>query len=380
MPHTAAPDLPGSTGSPDTSRPASGAPQYPWADTLPETGHVMPLMPGIGWVRMPLPFALNHINLWVLDDRASQCGHFATGDAPGWTVVDTGVATAAIQTAWDALWRGELAGKPLLRVVATHMHPDHVGNAHWLIERFSGAEPARLWMSATDHLAALLACKETTGYGGERAAAYFRSHGLLDETAMARIRERGDYYASMVPDVPRTYRRMRDGMVVTLGERSWQCIAGYGHSPEHISLYNARDGVLIAGDMMLPSISTNVSVVDMEPEADPLGLFLDSVRAMRALPADTLVLPSHGRPFKGLHDRIVALEHHHAQRLDEVMACARQAPVSAADLLPVLFRRTLDLHQTTFAMGEAVAHLNHLWHQGLLQRAHDADGVWRFRA
>ncbi|NBD21527.1 MBL fold metallo-hydrolase [Aquabacterium fontiphilum] len=350
--------------------PAPNAPDYPWGTQMPAVGQSMPLMAGLRWVRMPLPFALDHINLWVLDDK-DEAG-------PGWTVVDTGVATAAIRQAWEALWTGELAGHPLLRVVATHMHPDHVGNAQWLIERFSGAEPARLWMSATDHLAALLACKETTGYGGERAATYFRSHGLLDEGAAAQIRERGDYYASMVPDVPRTYRRLRDGMTVHIGERAWQCIAGYGHSPEHISLYDARDGVLIAGDMMLPSISTNVSVVDMEPEADPLGLFLDSVRALRALPADTLVLPSHGRPFKGLHDRITALETHHAHRLDDVMACARRAPVSAAELLPVLFRRQLDLHQTTFAMGEAVAHLNHLWHRGQLTRARDSEGVWRF--
>jgi len=181
-----------------------------------------------------------------------------------------------------------------------------------------------------------------------------------------------------VPEVPHEYHRMMDGMLVPIGERVWRCIAGYGHSPEHISLYNEHDGLLISGDMLLPSISTNVSVVDLEPEGDALGMFLDSINQMRSLPADTLALPSHGLPFTGIHVRIQQLIDHHDARLAEVMqACALQ-PSSAADMLPVLFKRQLDLHQTTFAMGEAVAHLNYLWHRGQLQRHQDALGVWHY--
>ena len=345
---------------------------HPWGDTLPAPGGLLTLRPGLHWVRMPLPFALNHINLWALDD--------AHEGQPSWTVVDAGVATEAIRTLWQTLWAGPLAAKPLSRMLVTHMHPDHVGNAQWLIDNFSGAQPARLWMSAADHLAATLACRETTGYGGDRAADYFESHGLSHPEGMAKIRERGGYYASMVPSVPYAYRRLMDGMHVQMGERSWQCLAGYGHAPEHMAPDKERGGLLTAGDMLLPRISTNVSVTDMEPEADALGLFLASLERMTALPADTLALPSHGLPFTGIHTRIQQLKDHHRDRLHDVLTACRSQPCSAADMLPILFQRSLDLHQTTFAMGEAVAHLNHLWHLGQLRREQDTQGVWRFEA
>lgn len=345
---------------------------YPWQDARPATGTRMALRPGIQWVRMPLPFALNHINLWMLDDRQEE--------QSGWCVVDAGVATETIRHAWQNLLAPDASTLPLLRVVVTHMHPDHVGNAQWLIEQFSPAKhPARLWMSATDHLAAQLACQETTGYGGEHAVQFFAAHGLSDRDSLEKIRQRNGYYASMVPAVPRIYARLMDGMTVRIGEREWRCLTGYGHSPEHISLFDESDHTLISGDMLLPRISTNISVINSEPEADPLGLFLTSIKRLNALPADTLVLPSHGLPFVGIHARVDQLLSHHDARLEDIRQACLQAPQTAADLLPVLFNRALDLHQTTFAMGEAVAHLNHLWLTGELTR-HEENGVWRFSA
>ncbi|MFT3856815.1 MAG: MBL fold metallo-hydrolase [Aquabacterium sp.] len=363
----AAPD---SAASPSPASPTGLT--YPWGKLTPEPGEWLSLRPGLHWIRMPMPFALNHINLWALDDELRG--------QPGWTLVDAGVATEAIRNAWEALWTGPLAAKPLSRMLVTHMHPDHVGNAQWLIERYS-AEPgsARLWMSAGDHFGAQLACQSTTGFGGPRAADFFMSHGLNQPDDVAKVRARSNYYSSLVPEVPYAYHRLMDGMTVDIGERTWQCIAGYGHSPEHIALYNERDRLLISGDMLLPSISTNVSVVDLEPEGDPLGLFLASIEKMLSLPEDVLVLPSHGFPFTGAHERIRALQDHHQARLDEVMQACSEKPCSAADMLPVLFKRQLDLHQTTFAMGESVAHLNYLWHRGMLRRRQDAEGVWRFK-
>jgi glyoxylase-like metal-dependent hydrolase (beta-lactamase superfamily II) len=169
-----------------------------------------------------------------------------------------------------------------------------------------------------------------------------------------------------------------DGRTLRIGEHTWQCISGYGHAPEHMALYCEALGVLLGGDMMLPRISTNVSVHPQEPEADALTLFLRSIDRFQTLPQDTLVLPSHGKPFTGLHTRIQQLHAHHAERLQEVMGACRLAPCSAADVLPVLFKRPLDFHQTTFALGEAVAHLHALWYRGDLQRQRDPDGVYRF--
>lgn len=340
---------------------------YPFGDSLPESGRTLEVAPGVRWLRMQLPFALNHINLWLLRDRDDD-------GRDGWAIVDCGITNDATRAAWEQVFADELQGLPVLRVIVTHMHPDHVGLAHWLTERWG----CRLWISATDWNAARMASQATTGYGGASAAAFMASHGLTDPASVEKIKARSNYYASMVPQVPRAFRRLMDGDVLRIGEADWHCIAGYGHAPEHISLHCPALGIMISGDMVLPRISTNVSVIDIEPEANPLPLYLDSIARLRALPADTLVLPSHGKPFRGLHERIAQLHKHHDERLADVMnACARE-PQTAASLLPVLFKRALDLHQTTFAMGESIAHLHALWLTGQLVRRCGADGVLRF--
>jgi len=277
------------------------------------------------------------------------------------------------------VFANELEGLPILRVVVTHMHPDHIGLAHWLCERWSTPEhECRLWISATDYHTARLASQSTVAFGGEGAARFFASHGLTDPESLEKIRGRANYFPTLVPAVPPRFRRMQDGDLLAIGGRSWRCISGYGHAPEHISLYCEEVDVLISGDMMLPRISTNVSVYEMEPEANALERFLTSIDKFRPLPDDTLVLPSHGKPFRGLHPRIRQLHEHHRERLDEVMEASREKAVSAWDILPILFKRPLDLHQTTFAMGESVAHLHALWHAGKLRRVRDDEGVWRF--
>jgi glyoxylase-like metal-dependent hydrolase (beta-lactamase superfamily II) len=335
---------------------------YPFGDRVPQPGQVLDIAPGVRWVRMGLPFALDHINLWLLEDGA------------GWTIVDCGITSDSTKAAWEQVFANELRGKPVTRVIATHMHPDHIGLAHWLTEKWG----CRLWVSATDFSVARLSSQSTTGFGGERAAAFFASHGLTDPEAVAKVRARANYYAGMVPTVPPAYRRLMDGMVVRIGAHDWHCIAGYGHAPEHIALHAPSLNLLISGDMVLPRISTNVSVYDVEPDSNPLTLYLDSLSRYEPLSHDTLVLPSHGKPFTGLHVRIRQLREHHDERLDEVIAACREKPCHAADLLPVLFKRKLDLHQTTFAMGEAVAHLHTLWYLGRVERRRGDDGIWRF--
>lgn len=339
---------------------------YPLGDRLPERGGFLQIASGVRWIRMPLPFALDHINLWLLRDRIDE--------REGWTLVDCGADTPEARAAWDQVIENGLDGLPLLRVVVTHMHPDHIGLAHWLCARFA----APLWISATDYQVARIGVYDEDGFGGESGVAFYRQHGYSTPDFVAHVRERRRYYPRLVPALPSQFERLADGDTVHIGADAWHALDGYGHAPEHIMLHCAGRNLLISGDMVLPSISTNVSVHASEPEADPLGLFLQSLQRYESLPMESLVLPSHGRPFVGLHTRLRALQTHHAERLAALLAACEGAGCSAAQALPVLFQRTLDTHQTTFALGEAVAHLHRLWKEGQVVRTTSTEGSHRF--
>ena len=368
---------------------------YCFADQIPAPGTVMQVAPHITWIRMPLPFALDHINLWLIRDTPevdmsvdSMDGLPQRAGAPldpgylhGWTVVDCGIGDATTQAYWETIFASSLADRPVHRVLCTHFHPDHFGAAQWICEG-AGAHrwQARLWMTLGEYATGRLFAETgaESDAGGASAAAHMRRHGFTDAEALEQIAHKAAYYPQLVPSAPQRYRRLNGGDVLRLGGQDWRVIIGQGHSPEHAALYSAASNTLIAGDMVLPRISTNVSVSDLEPEGDPLGGFLDSLHAYDDLPADTLVLPSHGKPFRGLHIRLGQLHEHHAARLAEVVAACEATPRSAADIVPIMFRRPLDAHQMTFALGEALAHLHYLWHRDRLIRVEDAAGVWRF--
>jgi len=273
-------------------------------------------------------------------------------------------------------------------VIVTHMHPDHIGLAHWLTARWSGpGRECRLWISTGDWNAACNAARGGTGPSGEEAAVFYALHGLADPEALQRVRSQRSDYAALVPAVPTRHRRLMDAQVLRIGGRDWTCHAGHGHAPEHIALHCPALGVLIAGDMVLPRISTNMSVWAHEPDGDPLGLYLESLHWFEGLPETTLVLPSHGKPFGGpltpavgggLHTRLRQLHDHHAERLATALkACVE--PKTCAQMVPVIFPRALDAHQYSFAMGETIAHMNHLWQTGQARRSFEA-GVYRFQA
>ncbi len=338
---------------------------YPLGDVLPALGAVHAIAPGLNWLRMPLPFALDHINLWLIADQREE--------RAGWCAVDCGVATDATRAAWEQVLTEATDGLGLTRVIATHCHPDHVGLSEWLCSKFG----APFLATAGEYGFARMMSAALPGVDGTAAIPHFERHGLIDPVLRDKMAERRNYYPSLVPAVPLAYTRMQDGNQILIGEHSWRVITGFGHSPEHAALYCEALKVLISGDMVLPRISTNVSVFAIEPEGNPLQQYLDSLAKFKDLPADTLVLPSHGRPFRGLHTRITQLRDHHCARLAEVMQACR-VPQSAVDIVPVMFRRPLDAHTLTFALGEALAHLHKLWFDGLLRRVQGDDGILRF--
>jgi len=335
------------------------------ADPPPVPGEAREIAPGLLWLRMPLPFALDHVNLWLLAEPG------------GYTLVDCGYGDATTRAHWQRHFATTLRERPLQRIVVTHCHPDHLGNAAWLAAHFG----CSIAMTQAEYLAAHAMIAEQAGLGPADVRALFARHGMAAEH-LAKLASRGNHYHRGVPEAPHAFARLVDGDTLAVGDGRWRVVAGHGHSPEHAALADADRALLISGDMLLPRISTNVAVWPGEPDGDPVARFVASLGRFEPLPADTLVLPSHGPPFRGIAARVARLRAHHAERLAELHAAlaAAEAPMSAEQAIPVLFRRPLDLQQRFFAMGEAIAHLNHLWRDGRATRSIASDGAIRFAA
>ena len=324
----------------------------------PAIGAARPVDAGVQWLRIPLPMELNHINVWLLDD----------GD--GWLLVDTGMAHDVCRAAWLEIEERALDGRPLRRIFVTHDHPDHMGLAPWLAERHGAA----VWMSEYAHRTSGAFLRADPAVLGERVERFLRRHGV--EVQPGSWSSRGDHRA-WFGGWPPLAHAPADGDVVEAGQGRWQVIETGGHCRGHLCLYDAERRLLVSGDQVLPTISPNVSVLSSDPDGDPLRAFLGSIDRLLACAADTRVLPSHGRPFRGLHQRLEDVRAHHLQQLDALRECCRQ-PRTAFEVLPTMFRRVPRGFHRLLAIGEAVAHLNFLCSSGDLRRELDAEGVARF--
>ncbi|MEY4751253.1 MAG: hypothetical protein RIQ60_3467 [Pseudomonadota bacterium] len=349
MPHTAPAEL-----------------QYPHARP-PERGEQIEVAPGVRWMRMTLPFKLDHINVWALDDGPA-----------GWAVVDTGVRNDDTLQAWREQFNAAPDRRPLSRVFVTHMHPDHVGMAGWLTKKFG----VRLWMSQLEYLQCRVLVSDTGREAPADAVDFYRRTGW-SEAALDTYRTRFGNFGTLIHALPDSYRRLQHGEELSIGRHVWRVLMGRGHCPEHACLHCPELGLLISGDQVLPRISSNVSVYPIEPDADPMSGWLASLDLIRReVPDDVLVLPAHGEVFRGLHARIDALHAGQIRALDRLRASLADGPLRVVDSFTALFGRPIGETNNALlgmATGEGLACLQHLMTRGEVERSADEAGVDWYR-
>lgn len=332
----------------------------------PERGRTVEVAPGVHWIRLPLPYRLDHINVWALEDE------------DGWCLVDAGVRTEETIAAWESLMQSAPLDRPLRRVLVTHMHPDHVGMAGWLTRKHG----ATLWMSALEYLTCRALVSDSGREAPEDALRFYREAGW-GTSALDAYRARFGSFGKSIYALPDSYVRMKDGQAIRIGGHTWEVVGGNGHSPEHCALYCAEMKLLISGDQVLPRISSNVSVFPLEPEGNPMADWLASLdRIQFRIPPDVLVLPSHHDCFHGLRARIDQLRNGQEKALERLRDTLSR-PCRVIDVFGALFRNPIkesDAHQLGLATGEALANLHFLLKRGEA-RKEVRDGVaWYSRS
>jgi len=334
-----------------------GALVYP-LESRPETGETCDIVPGIKWLRLPLPFQLDHINVWLLQD------------GKGWAIIDTGLFTSMTREIWKGVFDRVLGNAPITRILVTHLHPDHVGCAGWLARKFD----IGLWMPRAEYLLCRVLVADTGKPAPPEGLRFYSAAGFA-VSDLDRYMEHFGAFGRVVSPLPESYRQLSEGMHVQIGAHDWEVIIGRGHSPEHACLFCRELNLLIAGDQILPTISSNVSVYPTEPAANPLAHWFDSLRKFRALlPADVLVLPAHGKPFHGAHLRLEQLIEEHETGLDRLRDICKE-PRRALDTFPALFKSRINDRNLIMATGEAVSHLNYLLENGEMSCSKDEGGV-----
>ena len=330
----------------------------------PACGHSLEVVPGVRWIRLALPYRLNHINVWALDD------------ADGWALVDTGVKNEETVSAWEALFTacGSGTDRPLTRVFVTHMHPDHIGMAGWMTRRFK----VPLWISQLEYLSCRALVADSGREAPDDALAFLRHAGWSD-VAIDAYRTRFGNFGKQIYALPDSFRRLRDEQKLIIGGSTWEVIRGLGHSPEHSCLYSADLKLFISGDQVLPKISSNVSVHPLQPEANPMAEWFESLEDIRQrVPDDVLVLPAHNECFRGLHARIDQLVKGQEAAFDRLLEQMGR-PIRVVDTFIALFKRPIteaDGTQLGLATGEAIANLNYLRGIGKVERYSENGVHW----
>lgn len=330
----------------------------------PEPGSATKVADGVYWLRFALPMkGLDHINLWALKD----------GDR--WVIIDTGIADKNSKAIWEDHFENLMGGRPIGRVICTHLHPDHTGLAGWICRKFD----APLLMTRGEYFLCRLMAADTGKIAPQEGIKFYRKAGFTEDQIELYKQKFGGFGKAISP-MPNSYDRLTEGETGMIGGRKWQVVIGSGHSPEHACLWCPELNICMTGDQLLPNISSNVSVWPTEPEANPLQNWIDSCHKLKeVLPEDVLVCPAHGIPFRGAHKRLDKLIEHHEKALDRLEAFC-DTPKLSTEVYSVLFRRAINDGNRSLAVGESIAHLNCLKERGRVKRRLNDAGQFTYEA
>ncbi len=336
--------------------------RYPFEEP-PAAGEALEVAEGVLWMRLPLPMALDHVNVFAFDE----------GDS--WTILDTGFDTRKSRAIWEAVLSGPLRGKPVSRVIVTHYHPDHIGLAGWFV-----GMGAQLATTRTSWILARMLTLDVQAQPSEEALAFYRRSGMNPALYEQRKSERPFNFADCVHALPAGYERIVEGQEIRIGGRRWITRVGHGHAPEHATFWSLEDNLVIGGDQLLPSISPNLGVYANEPEADPVAEWLASCRHFAEFASeDHFVLGGHKLPFIGLPTRLRQLIENHVGALGRLLDHLAE-PKRGGECFVPLFKREIGAGEYGMALAETIAHLNHLHQTGRARRWLGEDGAYRWQA
>ena len=336
--------------------------RYPW-DQPPNNGEIREIAEGIIWLRLPLPMKLDHVNIYILDD----------GD--GWTLIDTGMKTRKVIGMWQNLIDNILSGKPIKRVIATHHHPDHVGLHGWFVEHY-GAEYVSTQVA---YLTARMLTLDTQETYLESQISFYRKAGMRSDLFEARKSERPFNFSDIVHPIPIGFKQISEGDKIEMGGRTWDIRVDHGHAPDHATFWSCDDRLVLSGDQIIPSISSNIGVYPTEPDANPLKEWMISCERLKQFSkGDQLALPGHKLPFSGMPLRLTQLLENHNGALDRLRLDLK-TPKTAGEVMPAIFKRNIEDSEYSLGLVEALAHCNYLWHAGEIRRSLDDDGAYRWQ-
>lgn len=336
--------------------------RYPW-DQPPKNGEITEIAEGVMWLRLPLPMKLDHVNIYILDD----------GD--GWTLIDTGIKTRKVMGMWKHLIDNILSGKPIKRVIATHHHPDHIGLHGWFVENY-GAEYLSTQVA---YLTARMLTLDAQEAYLDSQIDFYRRAGMRSDLFEARKSERPFNFSDIVHPIPIGFKKISEGNKIEMGGRTWDIRVDHGHAPDHATFWSCDDCLVLSGDQIIPSISSNIGVYPTEPDSNPLKEWMASCDRLKEFSNDdNLALPGHKLPFVGIPLRLKQLLENHSGALDRLRLDLK-TPKTAGEVMPAIFKRNIEDGEYSLGLVEALAHCNYLWHAGEVTRTLDNDGVYQWQ-